>query len=105
MKNKDLLIEIKQKLFQEFPGIIDKVILFGSQIKGKATEDSDYDILVVVNIDYDWEFKTKIYDTIYDLDLKYDILIDVKIISLNELKTIKGYQPFIIEAFEQGIVA
>lgn len=104
MVNSKILKEIKQKLHQEFPADIDRIIFFGSRVKGSALKDSDYDILIVVKDDYDWEFKTRVYDTVYDLDLKYDILIDIKIISLNELKTIKGYQPFILEALEQGIV-
>ena len=103
MNNLKLLNEIKGKLQSEFPGIIERVILFGSQAKGKATEDSDHDILVIVNKDYDWRFEEKIYEVIYEFDLKYEIFVDVKLISLNELKTIKGYQPFILEALEQGI--
>ncbi len=103
MNNLELLTEIKQKLQQEFPGIIDKVILFGSQVKGKATEDSDHDILIVINTDYDWKLKNQIIDFLYDFDLKYDILTDVKVISEEELKTIKGKQPFILEAFEYGL--
>jgi hypothetical protein len=103
MNNLKLLSEIKQKLHSDFPGLIEKVILLGSQVRGKATEDSDYDILVIVNKDYDWKFKNKILDLIYDFDLKYEILIDVKLISVNELKTTRGYQPFILEAMENGI--
>jgi predicted nucleotidyltransferase len=105
MDNKKLLAEIKEKLHSEFKGIIEKVILYGSQVKGKATDDSDYDILIIVNEDYDWRLKNQILDSLYDLDLKYDILIDAKIISLDELKTIKGVQPFILEAMQQGIRA
>jgi len=103
MNNLELLNEIKEKLRSEFPGIIEKVILFGSQVKGKATEDSDHDILVIVKNNYDWKFKNKILDLIYDFDLKYDILTDIKIISSKELNTIKGKQPFILEAFQYGI--
>ncbi|MHB1686353.1 MAG: nucleotidyltransferase domain-containing protein [Ignavibacteriaceae bacterium] len=103
MNNLQLLNEIKQKLLSEFPGIIEKIILFGSQVNGSATQDSDFDILVIVNMDYDWKLKNQILDLLYDFDLKYDIFTDVKIISVGELKTIRGKQPFILEAFEYGI--
>jgi len=105
MNNLELINEIKQKLQSEFPGVIEKVILFGSQATGIATEDSDHDILIIVNKEYDWNFKSRLLNLIYDFDLRYDILIDTKLISLNELQTIKGYQPFILKAFEQGIAA
>jgi predicted nucleotidyltransferase len=100
MNNLHLLNEIKERLLSEFPGIIEKVILFGSQVMGNATENSDHDILIVVNIDYDWKFKNKIYD----FNLKYNILTDIKLISLNELNTIKVCQPFVLEAIEHGII-
>ena len=103
MDNLELLKEIKERLQLEFPGIIEKVILFGSQAKGKANEDSDYDILVIINKKYDWKIKNKIVDLIYDFDLKYDILTDIKTISSEELNTIKGKQPFIVDAFQYGI--
>ena len=103
MNNLELLSAIKERLLQEFPGIIDKVILFGSQVKGKATKDSDHDILVVVNKRYNYKLKNQILDLLYDFDLKYEILTDVKVISKEELKTIKGKQPFILEDFKYGI--
>ncbi len=103
LNNLELLTEIKQALQKEFPGIIDKVILFGSQVRGNANENSDHDILVVVNAEYDWKLKEKVLAVLYDFDLKYDILTDVKVISLAELTTIRGKQPFIQEAFEYGM--
>ena len=42
------------------------------------------------------------YDTTYDIDLKYDLLTDLKIISTDELKTLKGKLPFIQAAIEKG---
>ena len=47
--------EPKELVMTTFPGEIEKVILFGSRAKGTAQEDSDYDVLVVVNHDYDWK--------------------------------------------------
>ncbi|MEW5842737.1 MAG: nucleotidyltransferase domain-containing protein [Bacteroidota bacterium] len=104
MNNLELLNEIKEKLLLNFPGIIEKVVLFGSQAKGNALDDSDYDILVIVGKNYDWQLKNKLIDLIYDFDLKYNIFTDVKIISKEELNTVKGKQPFIQNALEFGII-
>lgn len=103
MNNIELLNEIKKKLQPVFPEIVEKVILFGSHAKGNAGEDSDYDLLIIVKEDYDWKLKNELIDLIYDFDLKYDILTDIKIISEEELNTPKGKQPFIQDAFEFGI--
>ena len=43
-----MLQEFKQVLVQRFGNEINTVILFGSQSRGMAQEDSDYDILVVL---------------------------------------------------------
>jgi hypothetical protein len=41
---------------------------------------------------------------VYDFELKYDIFIDFKIISMQELKnSIRGKQPFFQDAIENGI--
>ncbi len=104
MLNRQAMNELKKILTNNFPGYIDKVILFGSQAKGNAEDYSDYDILVVLKKKYDWRLKNKIYDKSWEIDFKYDILTDIKLISKTELKSIKGKQPFISDALENGVV-
>jgi len=95
--------ELKELLMQNFPNHIDKVILFGSQARSDYEEFSDYDILIVLKKPYDWKFKNQIYEKAWEISFKYDILTDIKLISNDELKTIKGKQPFIQQAFENGV--
>jgi len=100
-------IEIAQKLkkilFQRFGDITDRIILFGSRSKGTAQPDSDYDILIVLKTDYDWIMENDILDACYQIDLEYNLLTDIKIISLQELTSLKGKQPFIVTAVTEGI--
>jgi len=103
-KNKLIIKELKDILQRNFQDI-SKVILFGSQATGKAFGFSDYDILVIVNHPISWKERREISDKIYSIDLKYNILTDVKIISEPELDTIKGKQPFIRQALQNGVVA
>ena len=104
MLNRQAMHELKELLVTTFPDTIEKVILFGSRVKGDAREYSDYDILVIVKHAYDWRFEDKISDTTWEIDFKHDIFTDVKVISLGELQTIKGKQPFIQDAFETGVI-
>jgi predicted nucleotidyltransferase len=104
MDKKKILKELKALLIENFSDCIDKVILFGSQASNTAKEYSDYDILVILKKDYDWQLEDSILSLCYEIDLKYDILTDVKLISRNELSTIKGKQPFILNALEHGLV-
>jgi predicted nucleotidyltransferase len=101
---KQILIELKNLLREEFSGYIDKVILFGSQASNTAHQYSDYDILVVLKKDYDWHLEDAILNLCYEIDLKYDIITDVQLISRNELNSIKGKQPFILNALEHGLM-
>lgn len=94
--------KLKDLLHTHFPDLINRVILFGSRITVKAAEYSDYDILIITNQPCDWQLKKRIHDICWELDYEFDILTDVKIISVKDLHTIKGKQPFIINALEQG---
>jgi predicted nucleotidyltransferase len=107
MKNKRTIIkELKLALVAHFGEDIKDVILFGSRVTGKAHKDSDYDVLIIVNDDYDWRLEDKIISVVYNLELKYDILIDMKVISSNELHhSIKGIHPLYQDAMQGGIYA
>lgn len=103
MKNLSALQELKALLIQKYPDYIDQLILFGSQVNGTAREYSDYDILLILKKPYDWQFENEIYDTCADINVEYDIITDVKMISWEELQTLRGKQPFIQNALHEGI--
>ena len=103
-QNHTIMKELKKGLKNKFDFVLE-VILFGSQATGKAIDFSDYDILVIASHPISWQERRKISDEIYSIDLKYNILTDVKIISEPELKTLRGKQPFIQRALQEGIAA
>ena len=101
-----LLHELKHLLQEHFHHVIQDVILFGSQARGTAHENSDYDVLIVVNGDYDWRMRDEITDIVYDLELKYDILFDKSLISTDELhNSLRGAQPIFTHAIQHGVYA
>ena len=100
-----ILADLKDHLRQNYKGFVKDVILFGSQAKNKATNDSDYDILVVLENDYTSKDEIEIMDLCYDINLKYDILIDVKVLSTREFNSIRGKQPIFVNALRTGIYA
>jgi predicted nucleotidyltransferase len=101
-----ILKELKKLLVDTFGDIIEDVILFGSRARGTFHEDSDYDILVILNKDYDWQLSRKISDACYEIDLKYDVFTDVEVVSLNELKNSpRGAHPVFQKAISTGIHA
>jgi len=104
MSNKDLLEEIKETLINNLSLDIDKVILFGSRTNNSFKSYSDYDILIILNQNYDWKLEDNIINCCYDLMLKYDIILDIKVISSSELNSIRGKQPYIQNAITTGIM-
>lgn len=105
--NKIILGEIKSVLEKKFKDEIKHVILFGSRAKGHAKEHSDYDILVILNRDeYNWKYKHKIMELIYNIELENDIYIDIHILSEYELNnTLRGSQPIFTSAIKNGVYA
>ncbi|MEA2096024.1 MAG: nucleotidyltransferase domain-containing protein [Candidatus Cloacimonadota bacterium] len=104
MYNKKAMIELKKLLIKKYPEIIDKLILFGSRAENRENEFSDYDILLILKEQYNREFEENVLDIAYDIILKYDILTDLKFITNDELKTIKGALPFVQSAMNNGVV-
>jgi uncharacterized protein len=100
-----ILKEFKNHLESSFHERIKNVILFGSQVSSLENIDSDYDILIVLNKDYNKKDENNILDLCYDIGLKYNILTDVHLLSINELNTSRGKQPIFINALKTGIYA
>lgn len=101
-----ILKELKQYLIAGFGDDIVDVILFGSQASGKAVKESDFDILVVVAMDYNWQMRDRIMDKAFDIGLKHQVLFDIHLLSLNEKRdSLRGKEPVIVNAIERGIYA
>ena len=102
----EILSELKNKLVNELKEEIHEIILFGSHIYNLNNDESDLDVLIVLNNTYDWKKKRMIRDICYEIGVKYHIMIDSKRISTYELNnTPKGIHPIYKDAIENGIHA
>ena len=105
-KNEFILKRLKESLVTTFGDDIKSVILFGSRATGEAHKHSDYDVLIILNRDYDRDYRLKLTSVVLDMELEFDIFIDIKVISTNELyHTIKGKEPLFVDAIQEGIYA
>lgn len=59
---------------------VQRAALFGSKVRGDWTKYSDVDILLIVNDD-NWKFRQPFSTIISDIALKYDVELDVRVIS------------------------
>lgn len=56
-----------------------RIILYGSQARGQATEASDLDLLVIFAENLSWNAKNAIHDKLYEIGLQYDMVISTVI--------------------------
>src|SRR5437763_11119133 len=61
---------VRSRLMAEFD--IDRLVLFGSAAWGRPDEESDVDLLIVLNNKVDLETEDSISRAIFDINLKYD---------------------------------
>ena len=94
--------DLKRRLSRQLTDNLKEVILFGSQLTENNTQDSDYDILIIVKQKADWKLERKISDICYEIDLKYGIFTDTHILAENEINSPRGRQPIFYNAINQG---
>ncbi|MHC1777084.1 MAG: nucleotidyltransferase domain-containing protein [Lentimicrobium sp.] len=100
-----ILNDLKRRLEEHYSDSLKNIVLFGSQANKMANENSDYDILILLDKDYTKNDENRILDICYDIDLKYDIIIDAHLITTKELDSKRGKQPLFVNALKNGIYA
>ncbi|WP_353683846.1 nucleotidyltransferase domain-containing protein [Thermodesulfovibrio sp. 3907-1M] len=80
--------ELIEKIKNLYPNI-KKIILYGSKARGDFLEDSDIDLLFVVEKAIDKKTKFLIYDLISELEIKYTVLVSVVFACEEDFKTKK----------------
>lgn len=83
--------------FTDFKG----TYFFGSRSRGSRAEDSDYDLLLTFDHKLDWKEKNQIYDIIAEIELKENVVIDIKAYQESELRN--RWTPFREMIMKEGI--
>ncbi len=102
LREMEFLQGLVNHLKRLYPGKIRLVQLFGSRARGDATPDSDYDVLIVVQ-DRSAIDRTRIYDYVPEVNLRYGIDLSLKIYGEDEFELFRRTGvPFIREALREG---
>jgi len=102
----EILNQLKKNLKKVLGDKIQNVILFGSWIRNEGNEYSDLDVLIVTDVILSWQQKNLVRDVCSDISLDYEILVDSKIISQEEIDTkFWGKHPLITDALKAGVYA
>jgi uncharacterized protein len=70
---------------------IQRAALFGSKVRGDDTKYSDVDILLITTDDQ-WRFRQPMSVILSDIALKYDVALDVRVISAKRWEAMKNMQ-------------
>lgn len=84
VKDNKIINKIKSMIPSDLKGKIIKLIVFGSRVRGEETDDSDLDILAIVNeksIDIEQRLDDIVYQVMWDNDFKP--IISLKVFSDN----------------------
>lgn len=97
---------LKKNLIQAYGKKFDKLILFGSVARDEYNDNSDIDILIMMNQGKELNSKIRheLLDKVFDLELEYDLPIDLKYFDLSQLDSIWGRTPFMQNVLEDGVV-
>lgn len=96
------LAEFKKEIEELYGERLKDVVLYGSWARGKATEESDIDLLIVLEgeiipgLEID-----RMIDIITDINLSYNVLISVYPVSEEDYATINS--PILLNVRKEGI--
>lgn len=93
-RDKELILEFKSRLPLDLKRHLRKLIVFGSRVRGEASEDSDLDIIVLMD-EKAPEIEKKLEDIAYQVMWDYDFrpIISLKVFSESQFYNAinKGY--------------
>lgn len=96
------LDEFVERVRKIYDGRFQTMILYGSRARGTAEEDSDVDVLVVLNpLDDFWTELSRLQTLAGPISLKHDVVFSAIPVSANEFEEPKT--PLLINAKRDGI--
>lgn len=101
-----LLKETGTELNKIFGSNLDRIILYGSYARGDYDDESDIDIMALVDMDKFGicKYRRTVSSLANDIDLKYDVLLSIK---LQDKPTFVKYQdvlPFYKNVLKEGVL-
>jgi predicted nucleotidyltransferase len=104
MEIKEILREFREELEELYGARLKDIILYGSWARGDATEDSDIDLLIILEGEVTPGAEIdRMIDIITELNLKHGVLISVVPISEEDYFTINS--PLLINVRREGVPA
>ncbi len=100
-----LLQEAQAELSKIFGNKLLNVVLYGSYARGDYDEESDIDIMALVDMDRDNlnKYRRCISEIANDIDLKYDVLLSIKLQDKPNFDKYKNSIPLYQNILKEGL--
>lgn len=102
---REALNEFKQSVYEQFPQQVRQLLLFGSRARGDSLDDSDVDIMVVVQ-GKNQQLDAALRHVAYAIEGKYDyaFILSVKTVDETVFGSLRAtYDPFYRSVKAEGI--
>ena len=106
MDLRKMLLELEEKLQRVYGNKLKAVILYGSVARGTATEESDIDIMVLVDVTAQElrTFEDQLSDVSTDISIKYFKVFSIIDISYQEYMRWVNTSPFYRNVSKEGVI-
>ncbi len=99
---RQILYELQNELYTALGGRMEKIVLYGSQARGDARNDSDIDVLIVLKENFKYGVMLrKTSKIIARLSLENDVVISRAFVSIQQYEQSK--MPFLMNIRREGI--
>jgi len=98
---KQIANELKKGISEKYT--LNEMKVFGSTVRGNRREDSDIDVFVLLP-KVSREVEEDLFDIAYDLELKYDCLIDLIVFDEKALDGKFGTTPIYQKVLREGLL-
>ena len=102
---RDLLKNYTEGIQRTYGKSLDAVILYGSYARGDYTEDSDIDIMILVDLSEEeiQKSRDRVSDFTYDFNMDYDLLIMPVVKGMAHFKYWSEAYPFYQNVEKEGV--
>ncbi len=97
-----LISQINSELKKKFKNKLDKIILFGSYARGEYDNESDIDLLVLIDDEEPKKYNDEIVDFEVDLTIKYGVLPSIILRNTSYYNENKEIIPFFRDVEKDG---
>jgi len=95
-----IVAELRKRIADQYP--IREIRVFGSSVRGDTRKESDIDVWVCL-AELNREVEERLFDIAYDVELKYDCLIDLIAVSEHDLDGKIGIAPIQKNILSEGV--